>query len=121
MVPIRQMLSESGINEQKWRVLRVLDETGPMEQTAIAQAACLLLSSLTRILRAMEAEGLLTRETDPVDRRKSIVTITVAGQELIEKHAAESTAITTWLDERFGREKLNELLDLLEELQKISE
>ena len=28
MAPIREMLAESDINEQKWRVLRVLDEVG---------------------------------------------------------------------------------------------
>ena len=45
MGPIREMLTKSGISEQKWRVLRVLDEMGPVEQTAIAEAACLLLPS----------------------------------------------------------------------------
>ena len=46
MGPIREMLAESQINEQKWRVLRVLDESGPMEQKAIAEASCLLFAFL---------------------------------------------------------------------------
>ena len=54
MGPIREILNESGISEQKFRVLRVVEESGPMEQTALAQQACLLLPSLTRMLRAME-------------------------------------------------------------------
>ena len=117
MGPIREMLSQSDINEQKWRVLRVLDERGPCELTQVAKDACLLLPSLTRIIRAMEEEGLATRATDPEDRRKTIATITDAGRALIVAHMAESNAIFARLERDFGQEKLEQLLDLLDELQ----
>jgi homoprotocatechuate degradation regulator HpaR len=117
MGPIREMLSQSDINEQKWRVLRVLDERGPCELTQVAKDACLLLPSLTRIIRAMEEEGLATRATDPEDRRKTIASITDAGRALIVAHLAESNAIFARLERDFGHEKLEELLDLLDELQ----
>lgn len=116
MGPIRVMLAQSGINEQKWRVLRVLDEEGPMEQTALAARACLLLSSLTRILKTMEAEELLTRACDRADRRKSIVSVTDKGRGLIHAHLPESEAIFRRLEARFGAERMEELLDLLEDL-----
>ena len=117
MGPIREMLSQSNINEQKWRVLRVMDERGPTELTHIAKDACLLLPSLTRIIRAMEDEGLATRATDPEDRRKSIATITEAGRALIVAHMAESNDIFARLERDFGHDKLEQLLDLLDELQ----
>ena len=80
MGPVREMLAKSGVNEQKWRVLRVLDEAGPLDQSLLAERACLQLPSLTRILRATEDQGFVTRETDPTDRRRSIVTISEAGR-----------------------------------------
>jgi homoprotocatechuate degradation regulator HpaR len=116
MGPIREMLAQSGINEQKWRVLRVLDEEGPMEQTALAARACLLLSSLTRILKTMESEGLLSREADRADRRKSIVSVTDKGRGLIRTHLPEAEALFAALTARYGAERMEELLDLLEEL-----
>lgn len=116
MGPIREMLAQSGINEQKWRVLRVLDEEGPMEQTALATRACLLLSSLTRILKTMEGEGLLSREADRADRRKSIVSVTDKGRGLIRTHLPEAEALFAALTARYGAERMEELLDLLEEL-----
>ena len=116
MAPVRVMLAQSGISEQKWRVIRVLDEAGPMEQTALAQAACLLLPSLTRMLRAMEVEGLLQRATDTSDRRKSIVTLTGAGRAVLQDHAQASAAIAAELEARFGTRELETLLDLLEAL-----
>jgi len=117
MEPVREMLSQSQISEQKWRVLRVIEESGPVEQTVIATKACLLLPSLTRIIHALEKEQLVTRKASTLDRRKSIVTITDAGRALISKHSAQSNQIFTELEEQFGSEKLDTLLDLLEELQ----
>lgn len=116
MAPIREMLNDSGISEQKWRVIRVLDEAGPMEQTALARESCLLLPSLTRILKAMESEGLAQRQPDASDGRKSIVSITAQGREILERHAADSAAIFAELQERYGAEKLEALLDMLEDL-----
>jgi homoprotocatechuate degradation regulator HpaR len=119
MGPIREMLAQSGINEQKWRVLRVLDEGGPMEHSAIADAACLTLSSLTRMLRAMEVEGLVSRVEDEVDRRRTIVTIAEPGRSIIAAHAPESRAIADRIEAEFGRDRLIALLDLLEDLRKL--
>lgn len=116
MEPIRDMLAQSGISEQKWRVLRVLEQYGPIEQTAISKAACLLLSSLTRLLGSMETEGLVQREAAQDDRRKSIVSITQKGRSLIDAHAEESNAIFEKLEAEFGRQRLERLLDLLEDL-----
>lgn len=116
MGPIREILNESGISEQKYRVIRVLDESGPMEQTALAQQACLLLPSLTRMLRSMEEEGLLTRASDPDDGRKSIVTVTKKGCKILEDHAADAAALFGDLDKRFGEKRMEELLDMLEDL-----
>jgi homoprotocatechuate degradation regulator HpaR len=118
MGPIREMLAESGINEQKWRVLRVLEERGEMEITAVAEAACLLLPSLTRIVRAMEAEGLITRATDPNDRRKSILAVAAPGRKLIESHALGSNTVFAQLEVAYGKEKLETLLDLLDDLRR---
>lgn len=117
MGPVRDMLSESGVNEQKWRVLRVLQEEGPLELSQIAAEACLLLSSLTRMIRPMQEEGLITRHTPPEDRRKTVVRITEAGAALILRHSAESARIFDRIESEYGRDKLERLLDLLEDLQ----
>lgn len=119
MGPIRGMLATSGVNEQKWRVLRVLQEQGPQELSHVAQEACLLLSSLTRMVRPMEEEGLITRTTPPEDRRKCVIAITKAGHDLILAHSSQSAQIFDQIEAQLGRPKLDLLLDLLEELQEL--
>lgn len=119
MGPIREMLASSGVNEQKWRVLRVLQENGPLELSQVAAEACLLLSSLTRMIRPMEEEKLILRSTPPEDRRKTVIAITPAGEALVRAHALESQAIFARIEQDFGAEKLEQLLDLLQDLQRL--
>lgn len=119
MGPIREMLAQSGVNEQKWRVLRVLQERGPMDLTPLAHEACLLLPSLHRMIRPMEDEGLILRQAPGSDRRKVVVAITDKGKDLIRGHSAQSAMIFARIEEGFGSDRLESLLDLLEELQKL--
>ncbi len=119
MGPVRDMLGQSGVNEQKWRVLRVLQEQGPLELSQVAAEACLLLSSLTRMIAPMESEGLVTRHTPPEDRRKTVLRITDDGTALIHRHAAQSAEIFARIEADFGSDRLELLLDLLEDLQQM--
>ncbi len=119
MTPIREMLSELGLTEQKWRILRTLDEAGRIEQSAIAQQACLLLPSVTRITRSMQSQGLVTRIGDSQDRRRMMVEITDKGRKIIHDNIQVSNEIYQRLETRLGKHKLDQLLDLLEELREM--
>jgi homoprotocatechuate degradation regulator HpaR len=116
MGPIRHMLADAGVTEQQWRVLRVLQERGVLDPTEIAAHSCLLLPSLTRILQTLETKGMIARQAHPSDRRKQQIMITEAGQRLILDNMQESRRLNAWLRASFGEEKLELLLDLLNEL-----
>ena len=116
MAPIRQMLNKAGVTEQQWRVLRVLDERGTMDPKDLAHAACLLNPSLTRIMQLLEKKRLIARHDHPSDRRKVLLEITDAGRDLLSAAAPESAAIFARLEERYGRARMDQLLDLLNEL-----
>lgn len=119
MAPVRDMLQGIQLTEQKWRILRVLDELGEVEQSTIAHEACLLLPSLTRILRTMEAECQISRRQDSQDKRRTMVKITVEGRKILEENLAASLEIADKIEAQMGRKKLDDLLDLLEELQAV--
>lgn len=116
MGPIRAMLSDVGITEQQWRVLRVLQEGGAMEPTRIAEEACLLLPSLTRILQKLEEKGMIARRPDKEDRRKQIVRITETGNDVIYANLETSIALLNEVRDKLGADKYEALLDLLGEL-----
>jgi DNA-binding MarR family transcriptional regulator len=87
-----------------------------MEPTRIAEDACLLLPSLTRILQKLEEKQLIRREPDPEDRRKQIVWIDRQGRLLIRQNKAESIRLMAEVRQRMGPARYDLLLDLLNEL-----
>ncbi|APE42552.1 homoprotocatechuate degradation operon regulator, HpaR [Sulfitobacter alexandrii] len=117
MAPVREMLSETGITEQQWRVLRVLSEGGTLDATEVAERASLLLPSLTRIVRSLSDRGFVTRTRDNGDRRRQMLAITPAGQQVIEDNHAEALRIADRIRRSLGHENYEKLLDLLGALQ----
>ena len=116
MAPIRTILADVGVTEQQWRVLRVLNEEGPQEPTRIAERACLLLPSLTRILQKLEDKKLIKRQPDPKDGRRQIIEITSGGMTIIHQNLKACTQASENLRSRLGQDRHELLLDLLNEV-----
>ncbi|SMX27454.1 MarR family protein [Pelagimonas phthalicica] len=113
MAPIRKVLVEEGITEQQWRVLRVVSEAGTIDATEVSERACLLLPSLTRIVRAMLERGLLERVQDTDDRRRQNLSVTPAGQAVIDRNLEETTEIMDKFRIALGDEQHEALIDAL--------
>ncbi len=111
---LRPMLAEAGVSEPQWRILRVLLETGPCSVQGLAEAACLQPASVSRILQSMVARALVERVQDPRNRRRQVVTVTAAGRALVRRFAPASRAITDAFAERFGRDRYQSLIALLD-------
>ena len=118
MGPIRDMLKVSGITEQQWRVLRVLSESGAQDLTQISVKASLLMPSLSRIIKKLREEGLIVSQTNDEDRRRQIVRIGTKGQKIIDDNLPQAMRIAEELQEHLGLERHEQLLDLLETLEK---
>ena len=116
MIPIREMLSETGITEQQWRVLRILSELGTLDSKTLAERASLLLPSLTRIATTLRAKGLITQIRDEKDRRRQFITITPEGQKIIDDNAEHASWIVESFRNKLGTDDYEMLLDLLAKL-----
>ena len=116
MGPVRQLLNGQDLTEQQWRVLRVVQESGPIDPTQIADQACLLLPSLTRILQKLQEKGLIDRARDETDRRRQVITLTESGMRVIEENIDASLALIERTREKMGTEDYEALLDLLRKL-----
>ncbi|MBO9468225.1 homoprotocatechuate degradation operon regulator HpaR [Tropicibacter sp. R15_0] len=116
MSPIRDMLSETGITEQQWRVLRVLSEYGQMDTKTLADRSSLLFPSMTRIAATMREKGLVTQTRDEKDRRRQFVEITPSGQKIIDDHLSQATQIVAGFKKTLGEDNYETLLDLLQML-----
>lgn len=116
MARTRPGLRSHGLSDQQWRVLRVLGELGTVETGRVAREAFILGPSLTGVLTRMERDGLIRRERDPVDQRRTVVEATAKGLKIVEKLSHSVEAHYGWMEKSLGREKLGQLYRLLDEV-----
>ena len=117
MERFRPMLAALDVTEQQWRVLRVLGEGGRMEAGVVAERACVLPPSLSRIIKTLEANGQIGSTRDKSDGRRTMLALTSRGRAFLNGAAPESVAISAGIERSFGKPQMAELLDLLERLQ----
>jgi homoprotocatechuate degradation regulator HpaR len=116
MAPIRPVLAEAGVTEQQWRVLRVLDDSGPTDLKTLAVSALLFGPSVTRILKDLVERGLVTRQANPKDGRGAIVSLSPSGQVLIAETAAHTVQQLNLYARKFGDKRLKSLIAELKAL-----
>ena len=120
MAKFRPMLARHDINEQQWRVIRVLGEHGELDASQLAERALVLGPSLTRMIKTLEKRKLVAKRGDKSDGRKAIISITPRAKALIKEVTPESAAIYKEIEKKFGSVQIEQLLDLLEALTKDS-
>ncbi len=121
MSHFRPMLAQHDITEQQWRVIRILAETDIVDASEMAEQAFILAPSLTRIIRSLEERGIITKTKDENDGRRVLLQITPVGLAIIKEVAPESRLIYQMIEERFGHERIDQLLDMLEDLASIND
>jgi DNA-binding MarR family transcriptional regulator len=67
------------------RAMRVLDAHGGVRSKELAEHLRIAPRSATEVVDALEAKGLVSRSTDPTDRRATLVALTDRGRELSEE------------------------------------
>lgn len=81
----RDLLAPWGLSYQQLMVLGVLWEEGESTPGRIAQVLGIDSSSVAGLLRRLQGEELIARETDPGDRRRVRVTPTDRGRRIAEE------------------------------------
>lgn len=81
----RPLLDALGLTYPQYLAMLVLWEASPQTVGALGEALDLESSTLTPLLKRLEAQGLVARSRDPEDERRVIVALTPAGAALRDK------------------------------------
>jgi homoprotocatechuate degradation regulator HpaR len=76
MERFRPLITAHGLTEQQWRVIRALDEKGPLEPRHISDLCTISSPSMAGVLSRMEALGLVTKARFTDDQRRVLVSLT---------------------------------------------
>lgn len=116
MERFRPLLHSHGVTEQQWRVLRILQEAERMDASELAQAACVLPPSLSRIIKTLEKKKYIVTAKHRDDGRRSQISLSSEGDAFLRRVAPESAAIYAGIEATLGHERIATLLDDLDEL-----
>lgn len=116
MSQFRPMLANHDVTEQQWRVIRVLAEAGTLDASEVADKAFILAPSLTRMIKSLEERGFITRHKDKEDGRRVLLKLAPAGLEILQTVTPDTLAIYDNIEARYGKRRVEHLLDLLDQL-----
>src|SRR5215218_3243955 len=106
----------TGLTPTQWAALSKLTEPGPCSQNQLGRLTAMDVATIKGVVDGLAARGLTETSADPEDRRRLLVSLTRAGQQLAEKALPNALAITKEtlapLDAK-EREMLMALLDKL--------
>ena len=116
---VDRVLDEHGVGGGEFDILATLRRSGPpyrLTPGALVSSSMVTSGAVTARLDRLVAKGLVTRETDPDNRRSVLVTLTARGRRLVdrvvEEHVANEEALLEGLS---GRER-DQLAGLLRRL-----
>jgi DNA-binding MarR family transcriptional regulator len=87
---------EMGINltPTQWAAVSKLTETGPCSQNQLGRLTAMDVATIKGVIDRLTARGLTETSPDPEDGRRLLVSLTRAGQQLVEKAVPNALAIT---------------------------
>ncbi|MCC5987596.1 MAG: winged helix-turn-helix transcriptional regulator [Pararhodobacter sp.] len=78
------IVRQNGLRVPEWRVLACLHDRDGQMVTRLAALALMEQSAMTRVIERMEERSLVTRRSDPRDRRRVRVFLAPDGRALLE-------------------------------------
>jgi DNA-binding MarR family transcriptional regulator len=100
---MRQVRPDGELSLPETSALARLDRSGPATSSALAKEEQISPQSMGATLAALEARGLVTRQPDPDDGRRAVLTLTGAGQQVLrDKRSARVAQLAAALSSAFS-------------------
>jgi len=116
MERFRPLLTANGLTEQQWRVIRALNENGPMEPRQISDICTISSPSMAGVLARMEAMELITKERFADDQRRILVSLTKKSIGLVRVISKDLEARYRELERTVGPEVVERVYSAIDDL-----
>ena len=108
-----------GINltPTQWAALAKLNETGPCSQNQLGRLTAMDVATIKGVIDRLTGRGLTETSADPEDGRRLLVSLTRAGQQMVEKVAPNALAVTRETLAQLDAKERETLVALLSKLR----
>ncbi len=113
---LARRLSANGIAVEQYRVLKSLEEEGPLPMGRLAERVLVEPATLTKIIDRMVRETLVFRVPDEKDRRKVRVALSSAGVAMCRQLEEIGDDHERHISDTFGADGLGDVRRILSDL-----
>ncbi|OWA35446.1 transcriptional regulator [Saccharibacillus sp. O16] len=110
-----------GTSASRFRLLQELFATQEIGQSALQKTLGIDSAAVTRHLKQLEVQGLVTRRNDPSDNRITLVQLTQAGHDHIAGFVEEKSRLIEGLLDGFDDQERLKLADMLDRMHRNAE
>jgi DNA-binding MarR family transcriptional regulator len=119
---LRQLPAPGELTFPESAALRKLERGGPATVTVLAKAEQISAQSMGATLAALEARGLVKRQSDPADGRRAVMSVTEAGlSALSDKRNARIAQLAQALATGFTPEEIGQLMSAAPLIERLAE
>ena len=80
----------AGLTSIEWRVLATLHDGQPLTISQLAHEVLSKQPTITKLVQRMTEQGWLALQDDPLDQRRTLVSVTAAGRKLVRPLVARA-------------------------------
>ncbi|MBL0375531.1 winged helix-turn-helix transcriptional regulator [Rhizobium sp. KVB221] len=110
---MEKLLKPAGLDVSRWRVLSSLREHGTLGVKEISEFCILKLTTTTKIVQRMTADGLVTTRSSPQDGRVTEVQLTKKGEDAAIRAAHFAKTVFDRTFEGFQPDEIAQMNQLL--------
>jgi DNA-binding MarR family transcriptional regulator len=118
---LRQVHGEGELTLPESSALVRLERGGPATPSALARLEQISPQSMGATLAALESRGLIERHADPADGRRSVMSVTEAGRQVLgDRRNARTEQLARALSAGFTRPELEQLMAVAPLLERLA-
>src|ERR1700761_8340124 len=110
---IEEIVRPAGLTTNQYTALTVLERHDDMSSAQLARLSFVTAQSMADVITSLEARGLIERHRDRADRRRLVVSITSAGQVLLDRYGSEIAALERSMLAGLAEEETKALREVL--------
>ncbi|QRG66913.1 MarR family winged helix-turn-helix transcriptional regulator [Brevibacillus choshinensis] len=107
----------TGISSTRLAILQILCECTEINQSQLQKHIHIDSAAITRHLKQLEADGMVTRQRNPNDNRETFVRLSEEGHRRIEGYKSEKHHFIQQILDGFREEETKVLADFLKRMQ----
>ncbi|MBV6685234.1 MarR family transcriptional regulator [Bacillus sp. JRC01] len=107
----------TGISQSRLELLHKLFDVDEISQTQLQKEVCIDGAAVTRHLKQLEAQGMVSRRKNPADNRFTFVRLTKEGREKIDSFKLEKEQFISRVLDGFSEAEMKNLSDSLSRIQ----